>query len=407
MSSVVPGSGTPRHTLWRWLSRLTPALLLGSFVAGPTTDLGAQSRPFVRGDVNADGDLNVADPVVLLNHLFAGEAAPPCADSADADDDGSLTISDGVRILNHLFGGGDPPIEPALECGDDPTPADDLGCDSFPPCDAGSVPPGFERIGVNEQGYEEYLHVGTPESTRTDVVFVLLPGGVFSMGSPTGECWRSEEEGPRHDVRLSPFLIAKHEISQEQWENVVGTTPAFFREDRVPLGTDVLRLPIESVTWDQVQIFESWTGLLLPTEAQWEYACRGGTTTAFAGGDTLSTDEANFWGTALEDSCRSGSGVYLGRTDYVDGFLPNGFGLYGMHGNVWEWCEDAWDPDFYGRPEASETDPVASAATDLRVIRGGSWMRCSRCCRSAARDRAPRDKGDYNDGFRPVCPLVR
>jgi hypothetical protein len=142
---------------------------------------------------------------------------------------------------------------------------------------------GFTFLGCNEQGYPEYTH------DVTGIIFVRLPGGKFNMGSPADEPFRDVDEGPVHEVTLSPFLMGKHEVTQAQWKQVMGLNPSCFQvgqecADRLPPDGNGDNLPVEQVSWDDCQEFEAKTGLTLPTEAQWEYACRAGTQTAFSFG---------------------------------------------------------------------------------------------------------------------------
>ena len=263
---------------------------------------------------------------------------------------------------------------------------------------------GFAFIGLNAQGYPEYRHVGTAEFIGTDLVFVLLRGADggevrFQMGSPDTECSRGGEEGPVHEVRLSPYLIAKHECTQAAWEAVMGSNPSNFRGDP--------ELPVETVSWNDIQEFETRTGLQLPSEAQWENACRGGTTTPFAFGATLdSVTQANFYGLDIGDNCNYERGnQYLGRTTVVGSYAPNAYGIHDMHGNIWEWCEDVYDSVFYGRPEALTLDPVATSGSGYRVLRGGVWIGFASYCRSANRDWDEPSYRYYSFGFRPARPL--
>ncbi len=230
----------------------------------------------------------------------------------------------------------------------------------------------FERLAKNAQGYPEYRH------RQAGIVFVRLPGGKFDMGSPPAEQGRLSNEGPVHSVTLSPFLLAKYEVSQAEWKRVMGNNPSRFR------GAN---LPVEMVSWEDCQRFCRKTGTSLPTAAQWEYACRAGTTTPFVFGETLTKKQANFSGE---------------KTVEVDSFEPNGYGLYNLEGNVWEWCEDIWDPGFYKRPEASRTNPVCTSGSEVRVFRGGSWNAGVRYCRSAHRSGflPPTRKGSL--GLRPA-----
>ena len=230
-------------------------------------------------------------------------------------------------------------------------------------------------IELNAQGYWEYRH------DLTGIIFVRLPGGKFDMGGPNTE-GGSDHERPVHEVTLSPFLIAKYEVTQGQWMAVMRTNPSLFSGDD--------NLPVELVSWDAIQGFEMATGLTLPTEAQWEYACRGGTTTPWAG-------RLNDMGWYVENSG--------GTTHSVGGKAPNGFGLYDMHGNVSEWCEDSQKIDFYSLPAASGPDPVFTQSFGSRIIRGGGWRYSATFCRSAYRDSDSPSSQSDSLGFRPSRQL--
>jgi formylglycine-generating enzyme required for sulfatase activity len=258
----------------------------------------------------------------------------------------------------------------------------------------------FEAIGKNAQGFREYRH------RQTGIVMVLLPGGSFWMGAqskdpngPNYDRWAGEDEGPVHEVMLKPFLLGKYEVTQRQWAAVMGSNPSRFK------GED---LPVEAISWEDIQGFEAKTGLALPTEAQWEYACRGGASTPIAGtgniGDMGWFDGAN----------------YPPGTKPVGKKSPNGFGLYDMHGNVWEHCKDFYDKDFFSRPEAEDSDPVCAAPPPLpipdqnagtidgngggRIVRGGSWSDEPGFCRSSFRSGPERGFVAGIDGFRVSYP---
>ena len=210
----------------------------------------------------------------------------------------------------------------------------------------------FEPLGPNAQGYAEYRH------RKTGIVFVSLPGGKFWMGAqkddPKGPNYDPEaglNEGPVHEVTLSPFLMAKFEVSQAEWGRIMGKNPSRFKG---------AALPVERVWWEDCQEFEAKTGLKLPTEAQWEYAGRAGRPGRYAGTGRL---EEVGW-------CEGNSGAV---THPVGKKEPNGFGLHDMLGNVFEWCEDVRDQRFYSRPEAAGLDPVCTSGSDLRVLRGGGF----------------------------------
>ncbi len=244
----------------------------------------------------------------------------------------------------------------------------------------------FASLGRNEQGYSEYRH------RQTGIVFVSLPGGEFPMGSPETDELAYDEERPQHEVTLSPFLIAKFEITQEQWRAVLGNhrpglQPSRFRGDT---------LPVERVWRGHIEEFCSKSGLLLPTEAQWEYACRGGTTTRYSSGDDESDLAEVGW-------YRENSGS---RPRPVGQKPANRFGLHDMHGNVSEWCVDVYDARFYSKPESRELDAQSTRGSDLRVLRGGAYYDAARGCRSAYRGEVddPGIKGSGR-GFRPIWPI--
>jgi len=399
---------------------LVCALALALTLCG---DLAATD--FIRGDANASGRVDISDVIAALEFLFLGGAEPPCIDAADSDDSGVLDISDGVNIVSVLFlGTGGIPAPGPTACGPDPT-DDPLDCAAFAPCPQGPPAPrieGFAFVGVNVEGYPEYRHVGTKQFVGTGMVFVLLegdgPGGemTFEMGSPDTECVRDTDEGPVHPVRLSPYLIAKHECTQRVWEAVMGSNPSFFRvggPGQSSLPPELreneawLELPVEQVSWLDIQLFEECTGLGLPSEAQWEHACRGGTTTPFAFGETLdSVTQANYYGLFVSCGYQRGS-QYLGHTTPVGSYAANPFGLHDVHGNIWEWCEDEYDGGFYARAEAAGPDPVLSGAPGApRVIRGGVWSGIAQDCRAANRDwRGPSSRHSDDFGFRPARVL--
>ncbi len=223
---------------------------------------------------------------------------------------------------------------------------------------------------------------------------VPIPAGWFWMGAPPDEAGR-DEDAPRHRVRISrPFYLGRYEVTQAQWLAVMDRLPSFFTGDA--------SLPVDSVRWEQAHEFcrrvSQQTGrtVRLPTEAQWEYACRAGTTTAFSFGPRLTPRDANFdWTDGGADG-----GVTLERTTPVGTFRPNAWGLYDMHGNVKEWCLDWYGRDYYRH--SPSVDPRGPARGSQHVLRGGSWDDYARRCRSAYRGgHRPGDR-DHTLGFR-VC----
>lgn len=230
---------------------------------------------------------------------------------------------------------------------------------------------------------------------------VPIPAGRFTMGSPATELERLVTEVP-HLVTISkPFWMGKHEVTQGQWRAVKRNNPSSF----TVAGLDA---PVERVSWDDavsfcVALTQSEAGHLpagyvyrLPTEAEWEYAARAGTTSPFHSGSTLNSTQANFDGRSPYGSTETGP--YLARTTRVGSYASNNWGLHDMEGNVWEWCADWYGP--YA-PE-SGTDPKGPASGSNRVMRGGGWNYDGRGCRLAHRNiRAPGYRSNEL-GFRVV-----
>jgi len=215
----------------------------------------------------------------------------------------------------------------------------------------------FESLGRNAQGYSEYRH------RQTGIVLVWLPGGKYWMGSqetdPKGINYIPDSphyEHPVHKVTLSKFMIGECEVTQAQWKAVMGGNSKQFE------GEDVR--PLEKVTWEEIQAFKTKTGLMLPTEAQWEYA--------FAG--------------------------------KLDQGAPNRFGLRHLAGNVWEWCEDAYEDTFYKKPNAIGPDPVCASGSGNRVVRGGSYGERRGGRNSSDRNSAPPGARHEHFGFRVAAP---
>ncbi len=233
----------------------------------------------------------------------------------------------------------------------------------------------------------------------TGMEFVLIPAGRFVMGSPHDEVGREAQE-VQHEVEITrSFYLGRTEVTQQQWRQVMGENPSTFTE----CGPDC---PVEEVNWLQASEFLDRLGAVngeifrLPTEAEWEYACRAGTTTAFHSGDVLSTDQANYDG----DPPVAGfpGGIDRGRTLPVATFEPNAWGLHDMHGNVWEFTRDWHCP--YQLDEV--IDPLGRCDSGLRVIRGGSWhfgadsARCALRYTHTSIDRGP------SLGFRALREVV-
>lgn len=231
---------------------------------------------------------------------------------------------------------------------------------------------------------------------------VVIPAGEFLMGSPASEAKRDSNEGPPHPVKLKSFALGQTEVTQMQWRQVMGGDPPelYFN------GCD--DCPVENVSWNDIQGFlkklNSKTGkrYRLPSESEWEYAARAGTRTPFSTGNTITPEQANFDGVYTYNG--SSKGRYREQTIAVGSFKPNDFGLYDMHGNVWEWVEDCWHDDYNGAP-GDGSAWTSNCAENRRVLRGGSWNDNPRYLRSAFRyGEAPVYRGDYG-GFRVARTL--
>jgi formylglycine-generating enzyme required for sulfatase activity len=242
--------------------------------------------------------------------------------------------------------------------------------------------------------------------------FVKIPGGTFTMGSPANEPERRADE-VQHQVTVSTFYLGKHEVTQKEWREVMGNNPSRFQGDN---------LPVELVSWYEAVNYcnkrsqregltpaytidgtnVSWNrnanGYRLPTEAEWEYACRAGTSGPFSTGNNISTDQANYEGNYPYNN--NAKGAYRGKTVDVGSFAPNPWGLYEMHGNVYEWCWD-W---YGGYTSGAQTDPAGPASGAKRVLRGGSWGNVAWYLRSAARVSVGPSFRDNGLGFRLVRP---
>ncbi len=251
--------------------------------------------------------------------------------------------------------------------------------------------------------------------------FALIPPGRFKMGSPESELGykgEHEEDELQHEIEITrPFFMGIHEVTQEQYEQVMGSNPSYFSESgggkEQVTGMDTSSFPVEQVSWDDAQEFirrlnakagekQSGRRYRLATEAEWEYACRGGSTGPFSFGSSLNGDRANCNGTSPYGSERKGK--YLQRPCDVGKYSANGFGLYDMHGNVWEWCEDLYSADYYQTSPSQDPRNSSSSGAD-RVERGGSWFNHASYCRSANRNNIfPSMRSEFN-GFRVLCRL--
>lgn len=265
----------------------------------------------------------------------------------------------------------------------------------------------------------ETVVVETAPTNSIGMKLAPIPAGKFLMGAAPGEAGAQGHESPRHRVEISrPFQMGVHEVTQAQFEQVMGYNPSYFCKagdgaDKVA-GMDTTSFPVESVSWGEAVAFcrklserpaekKAGRAYRLPTEAEWEYACRVGAETAFHTGSTLTAKQANINGWFRYGP--SERGPNLQRTTTVGSYPPNEYGLYDMHGNVWEWCHDWWDPGYYGK--SPQTDPTGPDSGENRVVRGGAWENIywptgvdHRC---AYRGADPPGARLRHVGFRVVC----
>jgi formylglycine-generating enzyme required for sulfatase activity len=224
---------------------------------------------------------------------------------------------------------------------------------------------------------------------------LIIPAGIFHMGSRPRTGYVDEQ--PQHLVSIKSFLLSKFLITQAQWKTIMRQLPPCrFKGDA---------LPAERVSWEDAQTFcerlSNRTGrdYQLPSETQWEYACRAGTSGPFSFGETITVEVANFNG---EHTFREEPrGFYFHSTTPGGKFPPNAFGLYDMHGNLWEWCADSWSDDYSSSPRDSSSYQNQNGHD--RVARGGSWHEPPELCRSAARMRFLQSDAEEFMGFRVVC----
>jgi formylglycine-generating enzyme required for sulfatase activity len=252
---------------------------------------------------------------------------------------------------------------------------------------------------------------------------VLILGGSFDMGSPKTEIDRFDCESPQHEVTVPSFFMSEFLIVQGSWSVVAETIP----QVDIPLKRNPSELtlngenrtihPVTNINWFEAVEFcqrlslHSGRTYRLPTEAEWEYACRAGTTTPFYFGETITTDLANYAGIDSQDLEWSGSyglgskGIYREQTTPVGVFPPNAFGLYDMHGNAWEWCLDHLHNNYEGAPTDGSAWLSPAHKNASRVLRGGAWYGYPRNCRSATRyDDSPLNHySTYS--FRVVCEI--
>ena len=261
-------------------------------------------------------------------------------------------------------------------------------------------------------------------SFADDLVFVK--GGAFKMGSPESENWRGDDE-TQHEVKVGDFYISRYEVTQAEYKSLMNNNPSNFKGDMLPVENvswlDAVKYcnarsrqenltPVYTISGNKVTWNTDSDGYRLPTEAEWEYACRAGTTTPFNTENSISANEANYYGHypyEIEENYFSQGnlttkpGIYRGETLKVGSFKPNKLGLYDMHGNVAEWCWDIYAPYDLTAVE----NPVGPSEGTRRVNRGGAWNDFAKNMRSAYRAATPQENNSFNLGFRLARGAVK
>ena len=295
----------------------------------------------------------------------------------------------------------------------------------------------FERLMSEAERVSQFFteELSVPNQALA-LTMLWIPPGRFWMGSPETEPERRDSEGPQHLVQLQGFFMSQTPITQAQWREVAGwkegpgeqwgremkTDPSRFQSKEWPEENEVRLLqgesntdqrPVELVSWEDAMEFcyrlSKRTGrtYTLPSEAQWEYACRAGTTTPFCFGDMISSELANYDGNYAY--ANGSKGIYREQTTPVGMFPANSWGLHDMHGNVWEWCLDEWRESYEGAPtdgrawgDAAEGEK-SKESVKAKLLRGGSWYLYPWYCRSACRSLSDPDDAFKGFGFRVVC----
>ncbi|MGB8691748.1 MAG: bifunctional serine/threonine-protein kinase/formylglycine-generating enzyme family protein [Microcoleus sp.] len=257
----------------------------------------------------------------------------------------------------------------------------------------------FETVTVNSTGQIANRSQGKAQvftdnlGNGITIDMIAIPGGSFVMGSPSTEAGRDNDEGPQRTVTVAPFFMGKYEVTQAQYQAVMGNNPSSFKG---------AKRPVENATWDEAVEFcrkltqKTGKTYRLPSEAEWEYACRAGTTTPFYFGDTITPDLVNYNGNYPYGAAPKG--LYRQQTTDVGSFPPNAFGLYDMHGNVYEWCSDKAHGNYSGAP--TDGSSWETGTDNNRVLRGSSYLNKAVNCRSANRHRLSAGYRFWTIGFR-------
>jgi formylglycine-generating enzyme required for sulfatase activity len=280
----------------------------------------------------------------------------------------------------------------------------------------------FDVVTVNAQGWKisrkRYRAQYFTEDLGNGITLemVAIPRGTFMMGAPENEKGSEYTERPQHPVTVQPFFMGRYPVTQAQWRAVAALPQVNKELDPNPSAFKGDDRPVERISWyDALEFcarlnfrinFTAGRDYRLPSEAEWEYACRAGTTTPFYFGETITTDLANYCGNYTYGNAPQGE--YRDQTTTVGSFPPNAFGLYDMHGNVLEWCADTWHNIYQGAPK--DGSAWINDNDNLIVLRGGSWYDDPGSCRSASRYvNHWAERVNFNNviGFRVVCAFGR
>ena len=357
------------------LNRSTFRLAIGLLIArAAALDAPQRAQAQCPADLNQDGAVDGGDLGSLLTEW--GTAGP----AADLDDDGTVGGADLGTMLTAWgpCGPSVPPWATLLEAQPNPAVVTDARL----------------RESIAKAGLAWRV-----KDTATQIELVLIPPGTYSMGcsaSQAYECYVGDET-PVHTVTLSSaYYLGRYEVTQAQWQARMGSNPSQFTTatTEVP-AAQVPNRPVETVTWTAIQDFLSQTGMRLPTEAEWEYSYRAGTTTAFHGftGHQSGTNDDSLLGNIAWFAGNSTT-----QTRPVGGKSGNGFGLHDMSGNVWEWVNDRYELDYYA--VSPEINPPGPSTGTNRVYRGGGWFDESYSCRSSVRYYAEPLRARTDVGFR-------
>ncbi|MCA9028284.1 MAG: formylglycine-generating enzyme family protein [Planctomycetaceae bacterium] len=274
-----------------------------------------------------------------------------------------------------------------------------------------ALSPTLVNVGKTSIGFAEIETI----TNSIGMNLVHIPAGEFMMGAADDDLEAREDEKPQHQVRITkPFLMGQYEVTQAEYEKVMGTNPSWFSStgagQKKVMGLDTSNFPVDNVSWDDAMAFcaklselpaekDAGRRYRLPTEAEWQYACRAGTTTPFHYGDSMTSTQANINGRFPFGGAPRGP--YLGRTTEVGSYEPNAFGLYDMHGNVAEACADWFGREYYN--ESPTGDPQGPAEGADRIVMGGSWSADAFRCRCTHRRSNATSGAAQYFGFRVVC----